>query len=171
MGRDNLVADLVGEKLNETFAREALTTAFSGEEGMSFLVPVSRVDAASFYVCVTDSAEACREPAVCAARLDAELQRAFHYRQARLLGQLGPLQVRFAPDARERYERLFVRRGMKWGDIKYAAVVATQQPRRVSLLSGFGARRHHFASLRRSTSIRRCLETARRADSRGVGQM
>jgi hypothetical protein len=33
--------------------------------------------------------------------------------------------VRFAPDARERYERLFVRRGMKWGDIKYAAVVAT----------------------------------------------
>jgi hypothetical protein len=125
MGRDNLVADLVGEKLNETFAREALTTAFSGEEGMSFLVPVSRVDAASFYVCVTDSAEAGREPAVCAARLDAELQRAFHYRQARLLGQLGPLQVRFAPDARERYERLFVRRGMKWGDIKYAAVVAT----------------------------------------------
>jgi hypothetical protein len=134
MGRDNLVADLVGEKLNETFARNALTRALGSGDGMSFLVPVPRAEAASFYLCVTDSPDAGREGAMCAARLDAELQQAFHYRQARLLGQLAPVQVHFAPDAGERYECLFLSRGVKWGDIKYASVVTTGTARELEVL-------------------------------------
>ncbi len=132
LGRSNQVSDLVGEKLNEAFVRERLRRVFGDRGAFSFLVPVGACGAAAGYVCVTDH-PAAREPGV-AARLEVELQQAFHYRQARLLGQLDAVAVTSRPDARERFERHFLRRGLVWGDIKYAALLVAPTAAEVEAL-------------------------------------
>jgi hypothetical protein len=135
LGRDNQVSDLVGEKLHEAFVRGALRCVFAGDGGaVAFLVPVRRQEGPSFYMCVTDHAAA-RDPA-CGRKLDEALRRAFHYRQARLLGQLGEVELRYCADARARYERLFLTRGLKWGEIKFSGLVTGTADDEVEAIRG-----------------------------------
>jgi hypothetical protein len=115
-GRGTDVSDLVGEKLNERFAAAALERAAG--EGFSFLYPRRELAGPSRYVCVTDA-----PGRVDAARLDEALQEGFHYRQARLLGQLGPVEVQARADALEAYYAHHAARGVKWGDVKCAALL------------------------------------------------
>lgn len=136
LGRDNQVSDLVGEKLHEAFVRDRLRLVFGDREAFSFLVPFAAREAPG-YVCVTDHPRA-EEPAR-AARLEAALRHAFHYRQARLLGQLDAVVVTSRPDARERFEGHFLRRGLAWGDIKYAALLTGLSAGEVAAL-GVGGR-------------------------------
>ena len=132
IGRDNQVSDMVGEKLNETFVRGALRRVFGDAEAFSFLVPVTANGGTPYYACITDHrAGAC--PAR-AARLEAELAQAFHYRQARLLGQLAPVSIVARTAARERFEEHFLGRGLVWGDIKYAALLVRPTPGEVTAL-------------------------------------
>src|SRR2546422_425745 len=132
IGRDDQVSDLVGEKLNETFARDALRRVFGDAEAFSFLVPVVAHGQLPHYVCITDHpAGACPARATC---LEAELGQVFHYRQARLLGQLAPVSVIGRAAARDRFERHFLARGLVWGDIKYAALLVRPTPTEVAAL-------------------------------------
>jgi hypothetical protein len=84
LGRESVVSDLVGEKLNEAFVRDALHRVL-GPETCGVVVPLADRGLPG-YVCVTERSPG--DAGVVAERVDGELCRAFQYRQARLLGQL-----------------------------------------------------------------------------------
>jgi hypothetical protein len=121
VGRDGSVCDLVGEKLHEEFVRAALRRL--GAPGCSFqtLVP-ERIADGWRYALVLDRLEG--SAAAVARQLDALLQEAHRYREARLLGQLGPPRVHVASDAEDRFLGHFTARGMRLGDIKHRYLVA-----------------------------------------------
>jgi hypothetical protein len=134
LGRNSCVTDLAGEKLNERFVREAILRAYGDGDGsmdgddFAYLVPAVRADGLSGYVCVTDGARgglsltSALERELSAA-LERELSRAFQYRNARVLGQLAPVRTIVRSDAKVRYTRHFLARGMKWGDMKYDTLI------------------------------------------------
>ncbi len=116
LGRAGDVSDLVGEKLHERFVQEALGRTMSAQGAFAFVVPDTRAGRDPCYVCVT---EAPIEPeSTLPGALEEALLTAMQYAAARGLGQLGPVDVVSRSDARDRYTRLFLERGMKWGDIK-----------------------------------------------------
>jgi hypothetical protein len=136
LGRTREVADLVGEKLHERFVRDALDRLSETAGAFSFLVPVARPGEAPHYLCVTDGlADAAGDRGgegssgrVTIVReqerlLDRELQQAVQYGAARGLGQLGGVEILPCHDAKERFTRLYLGRGMRWGDIKCSALV------------------------------------------------
>jgi hypothetical protein len=120
IGRARDVSDLVGEKLHETFARAALRRTLP-DVAFAFLVPVRPDAGAPYYLCIADQGGT--GATGCATRLESELLQAFHYRQARFLGQLGPVRVAFQPGAVHRYDALCAAQGIKWGNVKYSAVL------------------------------------------------
>jgi hypothetical protein len=113
VGRADDVCDLVGEKLSEEFVRRRLTRLAPRPGHFQILLPVKQPRA--HYLLLTEDVSS---PAEYADRVDAALSESFHYRSARLLGQLGAVALRVVPQARELYYGYFVGRGMKWGDIK-----------------------------------------------------
>ncbi len=127
-GREGNVSDMVGEKLSESFVRDLLSPHLE-RGGFSFIVPVQREDELPYYCCVTDG------PVDRWSALERQLQRAFHYRQARLLGQLAPLRVLHEPRARERFSEIMEHRGQKAGAVKYSALLAPSMTKECSGLS------------------------------------
>jgi hypothetical protein len=120
LGRESVVSDLVGEKLNEAFVRDALHRVL-GRETCGVVVPLADRGLPG-YVCVTERPPA--DAGVVAERVDGELCRAFQYRQARLLGQLDAVRLVAVPDLARRLERLWLGRGLKWGDVKQVALLS-----------------------------------------------
>ena len=120
IGRSDAVCDLVGEKLNENFVRSCLEK-LSAPGSIQSLLPVAPERGASYYLLLTDGLT--KEGAQIEAELESELCRAYHYRNARLLGQLGPVRVRVAPRLREEFYGYFAGKGMKWGDIKHLHLI------------------------------------------------
>ena len=124
LGRNGDTSDMVGEKLNETFVRQIVERAFQNIEDLNdrfaFLLPVQREDKPSHYIFIT-------RKSVSASDLEKELLEAFHYKQARLLGQLDGVSVLEHPDPQELYYSHFQKRGMKWGDIKYSTLLRLSQ--------------------------------------------
>ncbi len=114
IGRSNRVCDLVGEKLNENFVRECLAN-LSTTTAFQILLPV--LSKPPFYLLITD--EATPKETGFAGALDERLSEAFHYRQARQLGQLQAARVVVVERAREIYFDYFTAKGMKFGDIKH----------------------------------------------------
>ena len=138
LGRTRAVADLVGEKLHERFVRGALDRLPATCGAFSYLVPVARPGETPHYLCITDGlvnaawdgggeGEAGRETILRGQEylLDRELQQAVQYGAARGLGQLGGVKILPCRDAQERFTRLYLQRGMRWGDIKCSALVDT----------------------------------------------
>lgn len=109
------VSSLVGEKLSETFVGGALATLSRGGDAFQVLVP-EEAEGTRRYVLVTDTGAD-------AAALEEGLSCAYHYRHARLLGQLAPSRVVHARLARDHYYEVLKNRGMKWGDIKPRALI------------------------------------------------
>src|SRR5262245_2218115 len=120
IGRSDAVCDLVGEKLNENFVRACLEK-LSAPGSFQTLLPMMPERGLSYYLLLTDSLP--EENTQIEAELESELCRAYHYRNARLLGQLGPVKVRVAPRLREAYYRYFVGKGMRWGNIKHCHLI------------------------------------------------
>lgn len=133
------VSDLVGEKLNETFVQGVLDGLGLGPAFLRILIPMPATrsvagaggpggpgragDDRDRYVLLLDR---CATSSVAiAGRLDAELMRAHHYRIARNLGQLAAPEVVVAPEAPTALTTYHLRRGMRWGDIKHPALLAT----------------------------------------------
>jgi hypothetical protein len=119
-GRSDAVCDLVGEKLNENFVRVCLEK-LSAPGRFQTLLPMMPERGAPYYLLLTDSLP--EETTQIEAELESELCQAYHYRNARLLGQLGPVKVRIAPRLPEAFYCYFVGKGMKWGDIKHSHMI------------------------------------------------
>ncbi|MGV3623037.1 MAG: GH3 family domain-containing protein [Archangium sp.] len=107
-GRLDRTSDLVGEKLNSVFVEEAVRSL--GLNGFVLLAPAL---SPSRYVLF---AEEPRDDS--AARLEERLLQNPHYRYARELGQLAPLEVRRVVDGDAKYVAAMRARGMRLGDIK-----------------------------------------------------
>jgi len=109
IGRDNIVSDLCGEKLNEAFVGRALTGL--GLDGFAMLVP--RYD---HYVLYTTTRVNGRQ-------IDDLLAHNFHFGWAQQLGQLKPtVVVLVANCAAALYIESLENRGRKRGDIKPVAL-------------------------------------------------
>lgn len=120
IGRNDAVCDLVGEKLNEIFVRDCLVQLRLPVDCFHLLAP--DLPARQYRLWID------RTPAD-SVRLEEELERllceSFHYRNARLLGQLRPAIVTVRHDLRAAYHDCLLARGMKWGDIKPQALLTS----------------------------------------------
>lgn len=123
LGRAGCSSDLAGEKLDEAFARAVLEAELGPEGHCSYLMPITRNGATPGYCCVTDHLTGDFDPEALARRLDEALSRSFQYRQARHLGQLSQVRVEYRKDARAAYETMQLERGMRWGQIKFTALL------------------------------------------------
>jgi hypothetical protein len=116
LGRDCSISDLVGEKLHKEFVSEALKEL--ALEGTSFqcLVPATTPEA--HYILLLDKVNT---PAgAIAEQLEQFLHQSPHYRHARLLGQLSPVQVLVSQQIPEILTSQRMASGKKWGDIKHS---------------------------------------------------
>ena len=146
IGRSDAVCDLVGEKLNERFAQLCLSRLIGASGRFQTLLPVMSADEPSHYVLVTD--ELAGDVNAFASKLDEAFCDAHHYGLARRLGQLAPLRVRVTPKARAVYYDHFVRKGMKWGDIKPQLLIRNLEDA-ASLLAAFEASAAHCGAFSR----------------------
>jgi hypothetical protein len=126
VGRSDAVCDLVGEKLDEQFVQDCLMK-LSLQGDFQTLVPMMKEK--PYYILLTDSLEFHSSSDTLAkissleTVLDNHLCEAFHYRQARMLGQLDAVRICFVEEARPLYYDYFVRKGQKFGDIKPHALI------------------------------------------------
>lgn len=110
--------DLVGEKLTAPVVEEAIAAIDLPDDA----IPVCTVavdDAGNGkpgYLLLLEGQ--CKQSSGAGARLEAELQKHFHYQLARNLGQLEPMRCVVHPGMRERYLRQCRQRGMIEGNIK-----------------------------------------------------
>lgn len=118
IGRADDVCDLVGEKLSERFVQRCLAR-LPQANAFQLLLPVMQEK--PHYLLITDTP--LPDTAQLATALEDLLAAAYHYRQARLLGQLDAVRVLVVPEARDRYFAYFVAKGMKLGDIKPRALL------------------------------------------------
>lgn len=109
------ICDMVGEKLNEIFVRQALLPLFPT---VKFLLVPWQNDGQGYVLLAEDYIQ---EDVV--EQADASLSQAHHYALARRVGQLAPLQARHIPDLFLRLRLFHQHRGMKIGDIKDTALV------------------------------------------------
>jgi hypothetical protein len=125
VGREGLVSDMVGEKLDERFVRAELDALPLIPGGFRMLLPSRRPGAPARYVLLVDrAAVAAGAPVVdLAGRLDGRLQRAHRYREARLLGQLDPPQIVVLPSAQDRLLDAIEAAGTPRGAVKPASMV------------------------------------------------
>ena len=125
VGRSEATSDLVGEKLHEAFVADVVGGLGVNEAFVATLVPCRAPE--DHYVLVLDRA-GCAVDDV-AKRLEGSLMEAYHYRHARMLGQLGPARVKVLPEAADAVLAYHVRRGMRAGDVKHRALLTTPADR------------------------------------------
>jgi len=114
LGRGRLVSDLVGEKLSETLIRAEVSKLLPDDASVASFVPC-RIGG-DRYCLVMDHCS--QDTVALAAHIDAQLLNSHHYRLARELGQLGPIEPLIHPQAASILAAWQTRQGMKWGDIK-----------------------------------------------------
>jgi hypothetical protein len=129
-GRSQAICDLVGEKLNEQFVRDCLAR-LSLQSNFQTLLPVMKNK--PHYLLLSDSlpdassSDNLENIALLETELENLLCKAFHYRQARMLGQLDSVRICVAANVRDAYNDYFMRKGMKFGDIKYNILISNIQ--------------------------------------------
>jgi hypothetical protein len=133
-GRTQAICDLVGEKLNEQFVQDCLSR-LSLQSHFQTLLPVMKE--VPHYLLLSDSLPFISSPDALENQLENLLCEAFHYRQARMLGQLGRVKICTAADARDDYYDYFISKGMKFGDIKHKYLISDIQDAE-KLLEKFG---------------------------------
>jgi hypothetical protein len=116
LGRSGGVSDLVGEKLNPEFVRDALQQ-LDLPTGFKTLVPVADP---AHYVLLLDTAV----EAGLAEKFEAFLCQSYHYNYARSLGQLQAVQVIARSDMAEIWAKMRMQNGARWGDIKDEILVS-----------------------------------------------
>jgi hypothetical protein len=123
VGRDNLVSDIVGEKLSAQHVDDCLR-AVEERHGLrfAFAMLAPAVDGAppGYVLHVQLAAGAAVDHAVLGSDLDKLLCGNYHYRHARNIRQLQPLRVfNVCGDASAAYREFMLRKGQKAGDIKF----------------------------------------------------
>ena len=106
IGRDNNVSDFFGEKLSEKFVNNVFTQIFPNE--YDFAVLSFKID---HYVLYTEQ--------LCEATILEEfLQKNYHYKNCIELGQLKTCTVKIVKDGLDKYQKYYLQKGLKLGDIK-----------------------------------------------------
>lgn len=113
---DRSISDLVGEKLHEGFVSEALKELALKGTSFQCLVPATIPQA--HYILLLDKVNA--PTSAIAQQLEQFLHQSPHYRYARLLGQLSPVQVLVSQQIPEILTTQRIASGKKWGDIKHS---------------------------------------------------
>ena len=119
LGRNNATSDMVGEKLTLDFVSQALNQLNLPNTAFKCLVP--SLSPHPQYSLLTDQTG----PPQLATVLDQLLCCSFHYRQARLLGQLQPAQICYVPDLPQRLMQYYYHQGKRLGDVKYPSLLTT----------------------------------------------
>jgi GH3 auxin-responsive promoter len=114
VGRQGLVSDWFGEKLNEAFVAGVLRESLV-EPSFAMLACDTDIPA---YVLYIDG----EIPDGAAADIDVRLRQNFHYDYARFLGQLQPLRIHRVAGAAKMYQQFCMGSGQKAGDIKPLAL-------------------------------------------------
>ncbi|MEL7034620.1 MAG: GH3 auxin-responsive promoter family protein [Cyanobacteria bacterium J06592_8] len=122
IGREGNTSDLVGEKLHEDFVAEVMSQLPLKNTFFKTLIPIN--SSPPYYVLVVDRLD--QHPSEIAQNLDRLLMQSYHYRQARLYGQLSPAQVIISPDMQENILHQKIASGKKWGDIKPEILMKSQ---------------------------------------------
>jgi hypothetical protein len=126
VARDNLVSDLVGEKLNGRHVEESIQRTESGSGvrlAFAMLAPLTAAGSAGYVLFAQAEAGVAVDWGQVRARMDVELNHNYHYHHARELSQLEPLRVfRIEGDAGVVYRQYLVRKGTKAGDVKFCAL-------------------------------------------------
>jgi hypothetical protein len=112
-------ADLVGEKLTDALAQQALAACPQLAGRFHALIPLP--GPAPHYGLAIDRAPP--QPAALLQALDRALRTAHHYRLARDLGQLAAPRLLPHPDWSTQLTQYHLRRGVAWGDIKPQALL------------------------------------------------
>ena len=123
IGRQGNISDLVGEKLQEEFIAEVISKLPISGSFFKSLIPIN--SSPPYYVLVVDYLNKPR--AQIAKNLDQLLMQSYHYRQARLYGQLSPVKVVVSPDILGKILQQKIALGKKWGDIKHE-ILMTRLP-------------------------------------------
>lgn len=108
VGRKGIVSDMVGEKLNEVFVRNALQSI----GGFSMLIPDKRID--PHYILLSDLANTPDKTI----EVETKLMENPQYAYARKIGQLGSLEPLIIKDAMLLYIEYKTNTGSRVGDIK-----------------------------------------------------
>ena len=137
VGRSQNVSDLVGEKLNETFVRDALREIGALASGRWMLLPTS-TSAAPHYVCLYDGPRPSIDLDLV---IDQHLQESHQYHLARQLGQLGPVEVRHCARLDETFLAWNASEGRKLGNVKPCILLSGAQ-RAASFLQHLSAVRN-----------------------------
>jgi len=130
VGRGLQVSDLVGEKLHSDWVETCLNEVLGAPKGVRCVLPAR--EPRDYYICLVS--EAPRDPL--AEQLDQALARAHHYGLARKLGQLEGVRIVHHPRADQLLQGLFLRAGLRLGDIKTPAF--TPRPADATLLGELG---------------------------------
>lgn len=121
--RDNMVSDLVGEKLNARHIEDCIRSlehAIGERFEFAMLAPVQRGSRIGYVLFVQTTGKSSPDLARAAILLEEQLIQNFHYRHARNLGQLEPVRIfQIDADADTTYRRRLIGQGMKAGDIKF----------------------------------------------------
>ncbi len=124
LGREGAVSDMVGEKVDLSLAEEAISDAesrLSASLSFAMLAPHRDERGGCGYICFAALEDGGRDALwELAGLIETALQKGYHYRHARRLGQLRPLRVfelTGSPDAE--YQARRTRDGIKRGDIKF----------------------------------------------------
>lgn len=122
ISRDNLVSDMVGEKLEGRHVEASIRkieTAIGCRFQFAMLAPEQENGRAGYILFVETRAGSEPDYKKIASMLDEELSRNYHYRHARNLGQLGPIRIfKVNGNGADIYRRRMIEKGMKAGDIK-----------------------------------------------------
>jgi hypothetical protein len=130
VGRAGQISDLRGEKLSEAFVAECMRQ-MNGEMQFAMLVPSLEGERAHYVLIVEGEVGPSIGP-----QLDRLLSLNAHYREARELGQLGPIRTHFAASAYATYVEHLVRCGRRLGDIKPVALAEELHWEKIFLAAG-----------------------------------
>lgn len=131
VGRNNRTSDLVGEKLNESFVRDVIESLDIAGDGFRSLMAIRKPQDA--YVLILDKTvnDLCRIES----SLEAGLQKAYHYRHARALGQLPSAKIAIVPNIEGLISQQALERGKCLGDMKQNYLMTSDEGLERSLSS------------------------------------
>ncbi|MEM9266427.1 MAG: GH3 auxin-responsive promoter family protein [Cyanobacteria bacterium P01_F01_bin.13] len=121
LGRSHATSDLVGEKLSLAYVSQVIAQLGLPVKAFTCLVPMRSPQ--PHYTLLMDHPVPSQQQL--AKILEQQLCNSFHYRQARLLGQLQPAQILYAPDILQRLMQYHYQQGKRLGDVKYPYLLTT----------------------------------------------
>jgi hypothetical protein len=113
VGRVEDTCDLVGEKLNAQFVHDAISLLLASQIIFFALIPDMDENGFGRYILFSEPSEFLHDENV-----DSALSESYHYKNARLTGQLRKAKVITVKNLEKNMQDFFIFKGMRWGNIK-----------------------------------------------------